>query len=119
MKLRFEKITSWAREDLLFLAVTRTSVIGTNIVHIIEAVLNGKYPFVGIICPQLEAPDHGTVTFTSDDIAMGTYAMFSCDLGYDLQGSQMVRCNGPGPQGIWSPPAPTCTGKISYITMTS
>lgn len=55
------------------------------------------------MCPSLNDPANGAVTVSGLDI--GSIANFSCNLGYVLRGSEILRC---GMRGIWSASEPTC-----------
>lgn len=44
----------------------------------------------------------------------GAECIFSCAIGYRLNGSSITKCVAPGnrPPGAWSNPMPSCEGKV-------
>ena len=70
-------------------------------------------------CPYIANPEHGRVTFDHDPLVpfiARTIATYSCDLGYGLEGGDLVRTcemDGFSPDGAWSGKAPTCIGQLS------
>ena len=58
-------------------------------------------------------PVNGSVNATKSPIVIGYYSVgtnvaFSCDPGYELEGSISSTCDD---SGSWNPPPPTCKGK--------
>ena len=63
-------------------------------------------------CPALEPIPNGAITYTPDmmaDFNVGTLALYSCDFGFILVGSESQLCIGGG---IWSGQPPECQRKI-------
>ena len=59
-------------------------------------------------CPSLNASTYGSVNYTNNS-QIGSFALFSCDEGYQISGTPNLTCNpGTATQGNWSAPAPTC-----------
>ena len=62
-------------------------------------------------CEALERPGHGTVVLSAS-LALGSIARYSCDAGYNRQGSSVRECMAYRPDAVflyrWSGTAPTC-----------
>lgn len=62
------------------------------------------------MCPTLSAPSNGAV------LNEGSMASYACDIGYQLNGKEVLVC---GTNGVWSSPPPTCQSmllhKIIYV----
>ena len=63
-----------------------------------------------VLCDPLEAPMNGAVT---DDRRCGSSALYSCNSGYQLSGSDTRYCL---KSGNWSDEAPTCLGKCDITS---
>ncbi len=66
-------------------------------------------------CPALEPISNGVITYTPDimaDYDMGTLALYSCDFGFILVGSESRLCVSGG---IWAGQPPECQCKIVCI----
>ena len=67
-----------------------------------------------ILCPELTAPDNGTVVYNtiSQLLGVGTTATYSCDPGYILVGETTRTCQdaNTGEIGVWNSTAPICEG---------
>ena len=69
-----------------------------------------------ITCPSLSAPSNGQVNYSTDATPphdFETVAIFTCDTGFVLNGTERVTCESGGfrRNGLWSGSSPTCTGK--------
>ncbi len=67
-----------------------------------------SFPFVHVFilatqCTTLQNPANGQVTVS------GTIAVYTCNSGFNLQGSSTRTCQ----SGFWSGTTPTCTGKTT------
>ena len=65
--------------------------------------------FLGVTCPELNDIDNGTVM-----IKRNTFegeAIYSCVLGFMIEGSETRVC---GADGMWSGSEPSCVRKSSY-----
>ena len=61
---------------------------------------------------------NGEVTYSQDNITVGTVATYTCDTGYSLMGlptQQCVEDDQSGPVGVWNGTAPSCEGKSMFI----
>ena len=70
--------------------------------------------FLGVTCPELNDIDNGTVM-----IKRNTFegeAIYSCVLGFMIEGSETRVC---GADGMWSGSKPSCIRKSSYIYLFS
>ena len=67
---------------------------------------------VGVTCPQLSDIDNGTVTIESNRFERE--AIYSCVLGFMIEGSETRVC---GADGIWSGSEPSCVRKSSKDIM--
>ena len=73
-----------------------------------------EYILTAIRCRQLPALDHGRVSYSSNDYDYGSVATFSCDTGYQLQGTSQRTCHeGVRQAGSWSGTQPSCHSKSS------
>ena len=54
------------------------------------------------LCGQLRAPRNGDITMITTNAQQ--VAIFSCDHGYTMRGSHVLKCN----NGEWNSPQPTC-----------
>ena len=82
---------------------------------------SGKWEGAGVACeavtcPRLSAPGNGAVVHTDrhggrldkDDVLWGASAMFACQEGYQLVGSEVSECQ---EEGAWSHTDPQCQSK--------
>ncbi|XP_036437168.1 E-selectin-like [Colossoma macropomum] len=58
-----------------------------------------------VMCPNLQKPDNGLMTCSSEEVTVGTSCSFSCLKGYSLLGDEVVTCN---LTGNWSGAAAEC-----------
>lgn len=67
------------------------------------------------MCEILEDPNNGNVTF--NDTGIGSVAIYSCGLGFTLQGSANRTCQQQNPDAnvTWSGSAPTCESELLKI----
>lgn len=65
-----------------------------------------------IDCGQLNSPTNGNVTFS--DTGLGAQAVYTCDVGFILVGSDLRTCMAVTATGMWSGDEPECDGK--YLT---
>ncbi|WAR08636.1 SE6L2-like protein, partial [Mya arenaria] len=77
------------------------------LILIISATLWGKsYGQIDVTqCGTLTGPQNGAVTFT--DTMQDSVATYSCNAGYQIDGSKTRTCSAVTPRG-WSGTAPTC-----------
>ena len=63
-----------------------------------------------ILCPELAAPDNGSVIMSSVNLGVGVTATFSCDLGLVLVGEVTRTCEEHNGNivGAWSGRDTTC-----------
>ncbi len=74
------------------------------------------YLFIAMMCPNLENPLNGGVTF-SDGTSFGSVATYNCDDGFVISGNERRSCLSGG---IWSGSDPKCIRKpIISVTMTT
>jgi len=68
------------------------------------------------VCPPLTAPDNGKIDCSlkgDGDANPGDTCTFSCDGGYELQGSSVRTCRN---SGVWSGTSAVCEkGMIGYV----
>lgn len=69
-----------------------------------EQISHCTHTFFSPDCGALLAPDHGSVDMSSGR-ALGDVAVYACDTGYQLKGSDRRTCL---PIGNWSLSAPQC-----------
>ena len=82
---------------------------------------SGKWEGAGVACepvacPRLSAPGNGAVVHTdrhgghldTGDVLWGASAMFACQEGYQLVGSEVSECQ---EEGAWSHTEPQCQSK--------
>ena len=71
------------------------------------------------MCPVLPSLGNGTITYSNDNLTLGTFADHECNEGYALQGSTRRECvaGNPGSQiGMWAPtPGPVCERKLPRL----
>ena len=60
-------------------------------------------------CPYLVDPDNGNVDYQTQE---GSTATYTCDTGYQLDGTPTRTCQS---DGTWSGSAPTCTRMYMYV----
>ena len=61
---------------------------------------------------------NGDVTYSQDNLTVGTTATYTCDTGYSLMGiptQQCVEDDQSGPVGVWNGTVPTCEGISMFI----
>ena len=58
-----------------------------------------------ITCLDLSAPTNGDIACSANPSTVTSTCDFTCDPGYELQGSSSVVCQ---PDGTWSTPPPVC-----------
>ena len=88
---------------------------------------SGKWEGAGVTCepvtcPRLSAPGNGAVVHTdrhggrldSGDVPWGASAMFACQEGYQLVGSEVSECH---EEGAWSHTEPQCQSKTPYLVI--
>ena len=75
-----------------------------KLIHIRTLFLKSCKCTTVIDCEIPPNPEHGYVD-TSTGTVFNSLAMYSCDVGYMLDGVSRSVC---GPDGIWSPGTPTC-----------
>ena len=88
---------------------------------------SGKWEGAGVACepvtcPRLSAPGNGAAVHTDrhggrldqGDVLWGAFAMFSCQEGYQLVGSEVSECQ---EEGAWSHTEPQCQSKTPTITL--
>uniref|UniRef100_A0ABI7WCE9 p-selectin n=1 Tax=Felis catus TaxID=9685 RepID=A0ABI7WCE9_FELCA len=65
-----------------------------------------------IKCPELFAPEQGSLACsdTRREFSVGYTCHFSCNKGFELEGSNDVECTA---SGKWTAPPPTCQGVVS------
>ena len=64
-----------------------------------------------VSCPSnLEDPMSGVVEIQGDG-TLGSMAVYSCELGYEVAGEPVRECQLNGLIGIWSGIEPTCEGQ--------
>ena len=60
---------------------------------------------MAVTCPTLPLPTNGQVSYSQSALEPNTTASFSCQLGYNLDGFEVLTC---GEDGQWDNPEPTC-----------
>ena len=90
---------SGLQPDLLVL-VSKTFSCRSPITYLISLTMKV------VNCGHLINPDHGQVD-TSSGTTFGSTAIYTCDTGYSLSGSQTSTC---GADGMWIPSKPLCEG---------
>ena len=63
--------------------------------------------YIGVDCGYLGAIQNGDLQYM-DDTRFGSYAVYTCNDGYLLEGSGQLRCN---VMGQWTDQPPTCTSR--------
>ena len=66
-------------------------------------------------CRELEAPENGDIMFSESPVGSGDIATFTCDDGFELDGSESITC---GCNGEWSDESPTCEEGEYYKNVT-
>ena len=67
------------------------------------------FPLEPVTCPDLDNPGNGAVTVNGT--SPGDTATYSCNTGFELEGTDTVTC---GDNGTWSAGPPVCIREFSY-----
>ena len=89
-------------QDLHQLVLVCTSLIVASL-HDYVCIL------ISVTCQELSAPANGMVTVTGQ--RSGATATYSCDSGYEVDGSVTRTCQATG---MWSGSEPTCVGMYVF-----
>ncbi len=68
------------------------------------------------MCPSLQTPANGGISYTGSSFGYLTMANYMCDIGYRVVGDRSRTCVGSSSgSGEWTGPEPTCLRK--YLTL--
>lgn len=68
-------------------------------------------PFSAVKCPEVSAPDYGTISPIGAQFTYGSEIVVTCVAGYRVIGSAKRRCQA---DGAWSGHDPLCQGMDGY-----
>lgn len=85
------------------LLVTVSITILCNLQTIICKQSQTNLQYSGIVCPNLENPEYGTVSLSGN--TPGSKATHRCNFGFKLVGEEVRNCQ---TNGEWDGEAPTC-----------
>ena len=71
------------------------------------------FGFSGLMCPDLQNPADGSVTY--DGLDAGSRAVYTCSQGFRLVGGDGVRTCGSN--GTWSGQPPLCSSGLSHSSV--
>ena len=93
---------------MLRLGLSNLCILSLHWTSVVQYVTLLSHSPVAVDCGGLPDPTNGQVD-TPSGTTFNNTAIYSCDPGYNLNGSMIRTC---GVDGSWTPNAPTCDRKL-------